>query len=120
MSFRQMLRLLFATAVLLLAGQSVGERPAGRGDAFAASHHRSALPSLAGDPAAGRERPVSSLEEHFAFDDDPEPDTKALSFVAPSIDSGLDTATTVRPPRRGRPLPSHRACAAPPTGPPAV
>jgi hypothetical protein len=117
-SLRHLVRLLpLLAAALLLLAQPVGTYVPVQGDAFVASHGRDA-PSRAGDIVTRKQRHAASLEEYFAVDDDPDQSlASSLALIRAKASARLAIAPSL-PCRYRAPPPSHRACAAPPTGPP--
>jgi hypothetical protein len=114
------LRLLPAlTALLLFSAQPAGRNQPAQHDAAVASHERDAAAPRAADWVTRKQRHAATLEEFFAIDDDSDQFAKPpLSLVAPALDGFTQIDERERAARYREARPNHRACAAPPTGPP--
>jgi hypothetical protein len=120
-SLRSLARLLpLLAAMLVLPAQPAGVRVATPNEASLTSHERGAAPSRLGDLASRKHRQTASLEEYSAIDDDPDEHTRALRGLVRIAVAAPPFAERLLPPPYCSPRPSHRACAAPPTGPPHV
>ena len=116
------LRILVRVLPALMAWLLLSAQPAGRdaplyGEAVFASHERDGR--LAVDFVTRKQRHVASLEEYFSLDDDAEQHVQSLPQVTVVTDRPTRVAPRVEPlPCYREPLPTHRPCAAPSTGPP--
>jgi hypothetical protein len=119
-ALRSLLRLLLVLSpALLLTTQPLGIRTPVPHDVAIVSHERDALPPRAGDFATRKQRHAASLEEFFAIDDDPDQSPSSLvRIMAPALTRVVPFAAPGLPARHREPLPSHKPCAGPQTGPP--
>lgn len=104
------------TTLLLAATPAIAD-PLPQVDAVISEHDGSAQPQKLADHSQRRSRAATSLEEFFESDDDAEqhvklPPTLVRECVRHTLVSGP------LPPSYRAALAAHRACAAPPTGPP--
>jgi hypothetical protein len=117
-ALRILVHLLPALAAwLLLSAQPAGRDTPVHGAAVLASHERDGRPAV--DLVTRKQRHAASLGEYFAVDDDAEQYAQSPPQVA--VVRGRSTWVTPRSEPRlcyREPLPSHRPCAAPSTGPP--
>jgi hypothetical protein len=104
-------------ACLLLSAQPAGRNAPVHGEAFIGSHDRDSRPTV--DIVTRKQRHAGSLEEYFAVDDDADQFVQSHSQLAVVIRESTPVVARPEPPNCYREaLPTHRPCAAPPTGPP--
>jgi hypothetical protein len=103
-------------AILLLAAPATAT-PLLQQDPAYAVNDGSVQPQKQADHASRRLRPAASLEEFFEIDDDAEQYFKPPPILLrPTAGSALIAKSPIAPHQAAPP--SHRACAAYPTGPP--
>jgi hypothetical protein len=122
LSLRILLRLVPALlAVLLCAAPSAAAEQRAHFDACITTHsggvHNLALPPKLADHAIKRPRQTVDLEEFVGLDDDAEQYLRPLAVLLRPIVVPTFVAAPATSSYRAA-LPSHPACAAPPTGPP--
>jgi hypothetical protein len=104
-------------ACLLLSAQPTGRSAPTHGEAVIVSYARDGQPAI--DLVTRKQRHAASIEEYFTVDDDAEQYVQSPPQLAVVIRRSTPVVARPEPPNCYREAPpSHRPCAAPPTGPP--
>jgi hypothetical protein len=117
---RLLVRLLPALLAFLLASaQPAGRHLPSYGEEAIASLDRDSRPGRSADLITRKQRYAASIEEYFAIDDDADQYIESPRRLAAALARSTPiTAAPLPLPCYGEVPPSHRPCAAPPTGPP--